>query len=116
MPRYDYICDDCSHEIHDIFQSFSEDSLIKCEACGKNSLRRVIYGGLATFVKNVNTIGQLADKNWQNMGRYKRSEIEQKHRNKQTESPTSSLGPASKSQINKMSIEQKHRYIITGET
>jgi putative FmdB family regulatory protein len=118
MPTYDYVCDNCDNEIHDIFQSFSEASLTKCEACGKDTLRRVIYGGLATFIKDVKTIGQVADKNWSNMGSYKRSEIEQKRKDqmKENESPLSSFGKASRQQINKMTPDQKKKYIITGDT
>lgn len=117
MPKYDYLCDSCGHEINDLYQSFSEDSLIKCPSCGQDSLNRVIYGGLGTFVKDVKTIGQLADKNWNSMGRYKKTEIEQKRKeqNLSKESPYSSFGTASKSEINKMSPEQQKKYIITGE-
>lgn len=115
MPTYDYVCETCSHELKDIYQSFKEDALTKCPECGKDSLIRVIYGGLATFVKNVNTIGQLADKNWNSMGRYQRSEIEQQKKDAKEESPLSSLGPASRKQINKMTKEQKEKYIMTGE-
>lgn len=117
MPTYDYKCESCDHEINDIYQSFSEESLVKCPSCGKDSLHRVIYGGLATFVKDAKTIGQVADKNWSNMGSYKRSEIEQqkKEESAKAESPLSSFGPASKKQINKMTPEQKKKYIITGE-
>lgn len=118
MPTYDYKCDSCNHEINDIYQSFTEDSLVTCPQCGQNALYRVIYGGLATFVKDVKTIGQAADNNWRNMGHYKRSEIEQNYKDSAAanESPLSSLGPASKKQINKMTPEQKKKYIITGET
>lgn len=116
MPKYDYVCESCSHELKDIYQSFTEDALTQCPECGKSSLVRVIYGGLATFVKNVNTIGQLADRNWNNMGRYQRSEIEQQKKVTKEESPLSSLGPASRQQINKMTKEQKEKYIMTGET
>jgi putative FmdB family regulatory protein len=115
MPTYDYRCDNCSHELNDIYQSFSEEAISQCPECGKISMNRVIYGGLATFVKNVNTVGQLADKNWKSMGRYKRSEIEQQTKDKKQESPLSSLGSASRQEISKMSVEQKHKYIITGE-
>ncbi len=116
MPTYDYVCDECDHTIVDLYQSFNDEPLSQCPACSKLSLRRVIYGGIATFVKGVKTIGQLADKNWKDMGRYKRSEIEQKRKENNTESPVSPLGPASRKQISKMSVEQKHKYIMTGET
>ena len=118
MPKYDYVCESCCHEINDIYQSFSEDALIKCPSCGQDSLHRVIYGGLGTFVKEAKTVGQLADKNWNRMGRYQKSEIEQKRKEatKSQESPLSSFGKASRSQINKMTPEQTKKYIITGET
>lgn len=118
MPTYDYKCDHCPHEINDIYQSFKDEALIKCPSCGKNSLHRVIYGGTAIFVKEVKTIGQAADKNWQSMGSYRRSEIEQKNKEDRAanQSPFSSLGKATKKQINKMTEDQKTKYIITGET
>ena len=118
MPTYDYLCESCGHEIKDIYQSFSEDSLKKCSSCGQDSLNRLIYGGLGTFVKDVKTIGQLADKNWQNMSQYKKSEIEQsrKEQSQANESPLNQFGSASRGQINKMTSEQKKKYIITGET
>lgn len=117
MPKYDYLCESCGHEIKDIYQSFSEDALIKCPSCNQDSLNRLIYGGLGTFVKDVKTIGQLADKNWKNMSRYKKSEIEQsrKDQSQAHESPLKQFGSASRSQINKMTNEQKKKYIITGE-
>ena len=103
--------------LNDIKQSFSDQALSQCPSCGKHSLSRVIYGGLATFVKDAKTIGQMADKNWSNMGSYQRSEIETKNKElaQSNQSPLSALGPASKKQINKMSVEQKKKYIITGE-
>jgi putative FmdB family regulatory protein len=118
MPTYDYRCESCGHEINDLYQSFSEDSLIKCPSCGQDSLNRVVYGGLGTFVKDVKTIGQLADKNWKSMSKYKKSEIEQQRKDaaKDRESPLDSLGKASRTDINKMTGEQKRKYIITGET
>lgn len=118
MPTYDYKCDNCGNELNDIFQSFKEEALVKCPSCSQDSLVRVIYGGLGTFVKDVKTIGQLADKNWKSMGNYKRSEVENKTKEKakESESPLASLGSASRKQINKMTPEQKKKYIITGET
>lgn len=118
MPTYDYSCDSCGHEINDLYQSFSDEALIKCPSCGQDSLNRVIYGGLGTFVKDVKTIGQLADKNWKSMGSYKRSEIEKSKQEAKAnqESPLSSFGKANRSQINKMTPEQKKKYIITGDT
>ncbi len=114
---YDYVCEDCSHEIKDVYQSIKDDALVQCPSCGKNSLQRVIYGGLGSFMKDTKTIGQLADKNWSRMGSYKRSEIEQSKKDKvsQEKSPFADLGNATKKEINKMTPEQKRKYIMTGE-
>jgi len=114
---YDYKCDHCSHEMADVYQSIKEDALVKCPNCGKDTLYRVIYGGLGSFMKDAKTIGQLADKNWSQMGHYQRSETEQKQlENKpKEESPLSIFGGASKKEINKMTVEQKQKYIMTGE-
>lgn len=118
MPTYDYSCESCGHEIKDLYQSFSEDSLTKCPLCGQDSLSRVIYGGLGTFVKDAKTVGQIADKNWKSMGKYKQSEIEQAKKDalQSKESTVAGFGKASRKQINKMTPEQTKKYIITGET
>jgi putative FmdB family regulatory protein len=113
MPTYDYKCQNCDSELNDIYQSFKDEALVKCSSCGKNSLARVIYGGLGCFVKDVKTIGQLADSNYKKMGSYKRSEIEE---SKKKENTQPQYGKASSKQINKMNSEQKKKYIITGET
>jgi hypothetical protein len=62
-------------------------------------------------MKDSKTIGQLADKNWSNLGHYKRSEIESKNSGKKEEQNKKSL----QNKINKMTAKQKERYIITGE-
>lgn len=108
---YDYGCHNCGENLQDVKQSIHEEALTKCPSCGKNSLERIPYGGLGSFVKGVKTIGQLADKNWSNMGRYKRSEIEEKN-NAANEAKQKREDRRS---INNMTAEQKRKYIITGE-
>jgi hypothetical protein len=101
----------------DVYQSIKDEALVTCPNCGKDALYRVIYGGLGSFMKDTKTIGQLADRNWSNMGSYKRSEIVEKEKQKKTpdSSPLSVFGDASKKDINKMSESQKQKYIMTGE-
>lgn len=113
---YDYICDECSHEMTDVHQSIKDDALVTCPSCGKDSLRRLIYGGIASFMKDPKTIGSLADRNWSQKGHYERSEIEAKSK-KDTDKKSyfSSFGSASNNEINKMSDSQKTKYIMTGE-
>jgi len=50
MPTYDYECGKCGHTF-DALQNMSDDPLKKCPECGKNSLRRLIGGGLGVIFK-----------------------------------------------------------------
>jgi putative FmdB family regulatory protein len=50
MPTYEYVCDVCGHTF-DEFQSFSDEPLKKCPACGKNRLRRLFGTGSAILFK-----------------------------------------------------------------
>jgi putative FmdB family regulatory protein len=118
---YDYYCEECGNELKDVQQSIKDDALITCPDCGKDALNRVIYGGIGCFVKDMKTLGQVGDKNWSNMGHYKRSEIEMAAKEKsEKETPYfSSFGsatPANRKQINKMTPAQKKKYIMGGET
>lgn len=109
---YDYGCTECGETLKDVKQSIHDDALTKCPTCGKNSLQRVPYGGLGSFMKNnSNTIGSQADKNWSNMGSYQKSEILSK---KKAEQPHNEAKETRK-KINNMTPEQKRKYIITGE-
>ena len=110
---YDYGCTECGETLRDVKQSIHEEAWTKCPTCGNESLQRVPYGGLGSFMKNnSNTIGSQADKNWSNMGHYQKSEIESKRKTE--------LGPARekkelRSKLNKMTPEQKKKYILKGE-
>lgn len=42
MATYDYKCTDCDNEQLDVRQSIHDDALTTCEACGKETLRRII--------------------------------------------------------------------------
>lgn len=108
---YDYGCHSCGEILEDVKQSIHDEALTKCPSCGKSSLERVLYGGLGAFVKEAKTIGQLADKNWSNLGSYKRSEIEAKNKT----NINSSQKAAERKAIINMTEKQKERYIITGE-
>lgn len=109
---YDYGCHNCGEILEDVQQSIHDEALKKCPSCGKNALERVPYGGLGAFVKDAKTIGQIADKNWSNMGSYKRSEVEEKNKSKSA----SKEKREQLRKINNMTSEQKQKYIITGES
>jgi putative FmdB family regulatory protein len=50
MPTYDYRCDACGHTFEE-FQSFSEEPLKKCPACGKKKLVRLFGTGAGVIFK-----------------------------------------------------------------
>ena len=108
---YDYICSNCKCELCDVSQSIKDPPKKKCPECGKNTLDRVIYGGAYAFVKNTNTVGQLADKNTKDMGHYKRSEMEATSKEKNQHQEVSNT----RKEINKMTPKQKQRYIMEGK-
>ena len=109
MMLYDYGCNECGETLKDVRQSIHDEALTTCPTCGKESLERIPYGGIASFMKHgSNTIGSQADKNWSNMGHYQKSEIESQSKEKQA-------ARNKHKEINKMTEKQKERYIITGE-
>lgn len=114
---YDYECDKCGHTMQDVYQSIKDDAFTQCPQCLKHSLNRIIHGGVYVTVKDVKTIGQLADKNWNNLGHYKKSELSAQASEKERAnmSALSHAGSASKKEITKMTDSQRERYIITGE-
>ena len=48
MPTYEYRCKDCGHEL-EVVQSFTDDALTTCEACG-GELRKV-FGNVGIAFK-----------------------------------------------------------------
>ncbi|MDR2900920.1 MAG: FmdB family transcriptional regulator [Treponema sp.] len=50
MPTYEYECKTCGHRF-DAFQSMQDDPLKICPECGKEELRRLIFGGFGTIFK-----------------------------------------------------------------
>jgi putative FmdB family regulatory protein len=109
---YDYGCHNCGETLKDVKQSIHDEALKKCPSCGQDSLERVPYGGLGSFMKhNANTIGSQADKNWSNLGHYQRSDIESQSKSKSEERTKRD----SRAVINNMTAEQKTNYIMTGK-
>ena len=49
MPTYQYQCSECNEAL-EIVQSFSDDALTVCPACGKESLKKV-YGSVGVVFK-----------------------------------------------------------------
>jgi len=49
---YDYQCGKCDYFMEDVYQSMKDEPLTKCPQCKKNSLERVLYGGIHACVKS----------------------------------------------------------------
>ena len=117
MPLYDYECEDCSHQLIDVKQSFEDEPLSLCPECNQPKLRRIISGGAHAFVKGVNTIGQLAYKN----ASENRSKIQERAHKKKESQPQEKKpwyhkhGSASSKEINSMTNKQKAKYIMEGK-
>jgi putative FmdB family regulatory protein len=50
MPTYEYKCRNCGHELEE-FQSINDPPLVRCPACGMDSLARIMGGGAGLIFK-----------------------------------------------------------------
>ena len=130
---YDYECQECGHLIKDVSQSIKDDALTKCPKCKKNSLQRIIYGGIHASVKrgSPTTIGQLAEQRYEEGnntlpdGRvitkveWNKSDMRERQEKRAHDKKTRKQEEAVKNKkldkINKMTPEQKRNYIRNGE-
>lgn len=116
MPLYDYECRNCGFILEDVLQPMTQKPLKKCNKCMMNSLKRIITGGIHGFVSGSDTIGGLADKNAK-INKSKIAEAEHKKREETPETPKpwyNKYGDATTKEINKMTPQQKTRYIMEG--
>lgn len=78
MPTYSYKCSKCKKK-HDEFMLFADfdknKDNVKCPKCGSASKQTFDVAPIA-FVKEVKSLGQLADKNNKKLGKTKLEEIE----------------------------------------
>jgi len=123
MPIYNLYCDDCLLDI-EIECSISEyDNRMKtivCPECtSRNVHRNYQHDNIYSSVKNVNTIGKLADKNAK-INKTQINEMQHKKKESTVEAPKAwykddKFGTATPKEINKMSTEQKTKYIMEGK-
>jgi len=117
MPLYDYECENCDNKIFDVKQGFDDKPLSFCSECNEPKLYRVITGGIHVSVKNTNTIGQLADKNT----RENKSIIQENQQRSAENKPVENKPwheehrTATNKEVQKMTKQQKHRYIMEGK-
>ena len=116
MPTYDYLCNACGHEFE---QSHGFGKTPEPCSCGSKDIKIVINQPPAAFVKGEpTTLGQLAESNTKNMGRYE-LEDRRAYQNEGKQKPKKDWwqksGSASKDEIGKMSKSQKAKYIKDGK-
>ena len=130
---YDYQCSECGHEMNDVQQSMKDEALTKCPKCKKNSLERIIYGGIHASVKGgePTTLGQMAERRFEEGhtrmpdGRpitrveYNQSDMVER-KEKRIHEATARRKKKEEQQkqikkINNMTPEQKRNYIRNGE-
>ncbi len=115
MPTYDFECSVCG-ALDEIIQHVDAPSEKDCPVCNeKGTFRKVFLTAPTAFVKGEpTTIGQWADKNTKAMGKYEKQAKEiqdqaQKHMKVDNDKQTQMRA------INRMTPEQKDRYIRTGK-
>tara|TARA_B100001113_G_C21119302_1_gene626677 strand:- start:752 stop:1096 length:345 start_codon:yes stop_codon:yes gene_type:complete len=114
MPTYDFECESCGYSA-EIKQGFDAPSKHKCPKCGKKTLIKVFINAPIFSVKgDPTTIGHLAERNTEKMGKY-----EIQDRNKQNnigQEDKSELGRRDLNRkINKMTASQKRKWIKDGD-
>lgn len=119
MPEYNLYCDDCDQDIT-IFCKVSEyDTRMKnvvCPNCtSRNVYRNYQEDNVYSSIKDIKTIGQLADKNAKKMGS-KISENQDKKPKVENDKPWyHEFATATNKEINKMTKQQKAKYIMEGK-
>lgn len=121
MPVYNFVCEDCNAEIElscsiSEYPEMIED--LNCPACSsKNVHRDYSQDNIYSTVREIRTVGQLAEANTKKMGSKLQEEYE-KNKGPEPQKPwyqDSKFGDASRKEINKMTPQQKKKYVLTGK-
>jgi len=112
MPTYHYACNECKEEF-EVFHSIKEPLRKICPFCEKAGLSVVLDEPPVIINKEVKTIGQLAEKNAKELGRYGLEEkmasdgsIERIKKREKREEIT---------KISKLSPDKQRKFIETGK-
>lgn len=137
MSYYDYRCsnEECLFEVNDVYQSIKDSPFTECPLCKQQSFSRTIYPSAIRC--SPTTVGALAEANTKKMGRYELEDkrLADKNRGKaaakqakkeagllpgverriETSSNDSRKEMDFARKLNRMTPEQKQKYIMTGE-
>ena len=85
MPLYDFECEPCAYYT-EVRQPMDNPSILECPVCGEKTLAKVFINAPHTFVRGeARTIGQLAEKNYKNMGFYEKQDRKRKDQSESSE-------------------------------
>lgn len=121
MPKYTFICEDCDKQSEFSWMLSEYDTSIKsckCSHCKSKKIYRDYQSDdVNCKVKEIKTIGQLAEANT----RKNKNKINEESAKEREQKPVEkkpwyhSQGKATNKQINKMSQEQRTAYIMKGD-
>ena len=114
MPTYDFECEPCAYYA-EIEQPVTAPSLLKCPVCEQQTLRKVFLSPPSVFVRGESTIGQVADKNYRNMGHYEKQEKIRQDQAPSKMTKEQKEKRATHQKINSMTPEQKIKWIKNGD-
>lgn len=116
VSRY-YICDHCNYRFKKE-QKLHDKILKKCPSCKSMSLYQDLTGQHTFVYQEPKTVGHLAQKNTEQMGKY---ELEQKRKDlpKKSQGKKTWYNPEGENLKNKLSKldtkEKQQKYIMTGD-
>lgn len=115
MPTYDFECEPCAYYT-EIFQHVNDPSVHKCPVCEQQTLKKVFISPPLGFVRGeANTIGHLAERNTERLGRYEKEDKKFQDKFKQGLSKEQKQRREMHQSIISMTPEQKVNYIKTGK-
>ena len=113
MAIYEYKCEACRNSFEEEISIKKYKKRKKSPSCGKHKLVRILGVPDISVRGDINTIGQLAESNTKKMGAYQ-LEDKQRQDNKEFEKLKRDTRKTQR-EINKMTPEQKKKYIIEGD-
>lgn len=115
MPEYQYECEACN-QIYSEYMSISKfKKKKKCPNCGKLKLVYIYSGIYGSVKQEPKTVGQLADRNTQNMGKYEyESKLEKAIKANPSVDPVKRAQKEKMKKLSSATPENKQKYIETG--